>query len=243
MHPPGLPLLLLMAVLSGPACQKAQMTNSAFTDARSAQLADAAARGDAALVRSQLQQGADPDARGEDGLNLLQHAIISGSRDGLEALLAGGADPNLHGYSGATALHTAAIADDPGFLELLLAHGGDPNVAHAVTGERPLAKAVGMRTTRQFQLLLEAGADPNAADRTGNTALHRAAMVNAGTHVRALLEAGADPLAKNAQDATFQAYYFGVPDNVINDETRAHRQAIIAWLRGHNVPLEAAVDP
>src|SRR5690606_42010177 len=105
--PPGLPLLLLMAVLSGPACQKDQMTNSAFTDARSAQLADAAAGGDAALVRSQLQQGADPDARGEDGLNLLQHAIISGSRDGLGALLAGRGAPTLHGYSGATALHTA----------------------------------------------------------------------------------------------------------------------------------------
>lgn len=243
MHPPGLPLLLLMAVLSGPACQKAQMTTSAFTDAQTTQLAEAAARGDDALVRSQLARGADPDAQGEDGLNLLQHAILSGSRRGLEALLDGGADPNRPGYAGATAMHTAAIADDPVLLELLLARGGDPNAVHAVTGERPLAKAVGMRTSRQFHLLLEAGADPDASDRTGNTALHRAAMVNAGTHVRALLEAGANPLAKNAQDATFQTYYFGVPDSVINDETRAHRKAIIAWLRERDVPLEAAVSP
>ena len=91
--------------------------------------------------------------------------------------------------------------------------------------------------------LREAGADPNAADRTGNTALHRAAMVNAGAHVLALLEAGADPQAKNAQDASFQSYYFRVPDNVINEESRGHRKAVVEWLRGHDVPLEAGVSP
>lgn len=243
MQAPSLPILLLtMAMLSGPACQKATMNDaSTFTDARTAQLAQAVAQGDAYAIRSRLDAGGGPDAQGEDGLNLLQHAILSRSRPGLEALLEAGANPNLPGYDGSSALHTAAIADDPGYLELLLAHGGDPDAAHAVTGERPLAKAAGMRTTAQFQALLEAGADPNAADRTGNTALHRAAMVNAGTHVLALLEAGADPQAKNAQDATFQAYYFRVPEDVLSARGRGKREEIIAWLRGRDVPLEASV--
>ena len=243
MHVPSLPLLLLTALLSGPACQKATMTDSTFNDPGTAQLADAVARGDSYAIRSQLESGGGPDAQGEGGLNLLQHAILSGSRDGLQALLESGADPNRHGYDGSTALHTAAIAGDPAYLDLLLANGGDPNVAHAVTGERPLAKAVGMRTSRQFHALLEAGADPGAEDRTGNTALHRAAMVNAGAHVLALLEAGADPQAKNAQGATFQSYYFRVPENVINEESRGHRKALVEWLRARDIPLEAGVSP
>lgn len=243
MHVPSLPLLLLTALLSGPACQKATMTDSSFNDPGTAQLADAVARGDSYAIRSQLESGGGPDAQGEGGLNLLQHAILSGSRDGLQALLESGADPNRHGYDGSTALHTAAIAGDPAYLDLLLANGGDPNVAHAVTGEQPLAKAVGMRTSRQFHALLEAGADPGAEDRTGNTALHRAAMVNAGAHVLALLEAGADPQAKNAQGATFQSYYFRVPENVINEESRGHRKAVVEWLRKRDVPLEAGVSP
>ena len=101
----------------------------------------------------------------------------------------------------------------------------------------------GGEVARQFQALLEAGADPNAADRTGNTALHRAAMVNAGAHVLALLEAGADPQAKNAQDATFQSYYFRVPENVVNEESRGHRKAVVEWLRARDIPLEAGVSP
>ena len=87
MHVSSLPLLLLTALLSGPACQKATMTESSFNDASTAQLADAVARGDSYAIRSQLESGGGPDAQGEGGLNLLQHAILSRSRDGLQALL------------------------------------------------------------------------------------------------------------------------------------------------------------
>lgn len=240
------PTLVLMVMLSGVACQPNQpdldMTDAPFTQASSAQLAEAVAQGDTWAIQEQIRQGSSPDAQGEDGLNLLQHAILSHSRAGLEALLDSGADPDLPGFDGSTALHTAAIDDDPAYLALLLTHGGDPNAPHAVTGERPLAKAVGPRTATQFRALLDAGADPNLADRTGNTPLHRAAMVNAGAHVLELLEAGANPQARNAQDRSFQSYYFGVPDNVLSERARGERAAIIRWLREHEISLEAGVD-
>ena len=210
-----------------------------FTDADSARLADAVELDDAYVVRTLLAEGGDPDKRGEGDLSLLQHAILKRSPEALEALLQAGADPNVAGYGGSTAMHTAALVDDPVYLDLLLAHRGDPDARHAGNGETPLAQAVGPRTTAQFQRLLAAGADPDLADRTGNTPLHRAAMVNAGTHVLTLLQAGANPQAKNVQDASFQPYYFGVPANVINDRAREERKAIIAWLRDHGVPLEA----
>ena len=50
--------------------------------------------------------------------------------------------------------------------------------------------------------LIEAGADPNAKNDAGNTALHAAAHQVAVGAIRALLAAGADRYARNAYGAT-----------------------------------------
>lgn len=239
--------VLLSLVLLGASCRGASMdtsleanANKAFAeDVRSAELAAAAADGDAARVRELVRQGADPNAHGDRGVTPLQFALLARNADGMRALLDAGADPNLPGIGGATAVHTAAIADDPGYLHLLLDAGADPDARHGETGATPLAAAAGPRTDAQFRMLLDAGADPGSADRTGNTPLHAAAMINAGAHVLLLLEKGASPLAKNAQDATFQRYFFTTPADRLNDDARARREAVIAWLRAHDVPIEA----
>ena len=233
-------LLTLLLMLSGAACSGDAMdAKQAFPDdSRAAELAQAAADGDAERVRDLVRQGADPSARGEQGVNLLQLAMLAQSKRGLEALLAAGADPDAPGLGGSTAVHGAAIADDPEYLEIVLAGGGSPDARHGETGEPPLAGATGPRTDAQFRMLLEAGADPGAADRTGNTPLHKAAMINAGAHVLALLEAGANPQAANTQGATFQRYYFKTPADRLNDRARAEREAVVAWLRERDVPLQ-----
>ena len=233
-------LLTLLLMLSGAACSGDAMdAKQAFPDdPRSAELAEAATAGDAERVRELVRQGADPGARGEQGVNLLQLAMLAGSKRGLEALLAAGADPNAPGLGGSTAVHGAAIADDPEYLRIVLDGGGDPDARHGETGATPLAGATGPRTDAQFRMLLDAGADPGAADRTGNTPLHKAAMINAGAHVLALLEAGANPQATNTQDATFQRYYFKTPADRLNDRARTEREAVIAWLRERDVPLQ-----
>jgi len=237
---PMMRILLLAALLSTSACSGEPM-DLPFDDAEAAALASAARHGNAYAVRTQVQEGADPDARGRDGVNLLQFAILSGSRAGFEALLDSGADPEAEGFNGTTALHTAALADDPSYLELMLGQGADPNARNRRNGETPLAVAVSPRTSAQFSLLLDAGADPNAADSQGYTPLHRAAMVNAGAHVLALLEAGAAPHAEGGQDATFQAYFFRTPEDALTPEAREERKAVVAWLREHDVPLETGV--
>lgn len=214
-----------------------------FPDPKIAALAAAAAQGDAPRVRELVRDGADPNAQGDKGMNLLQYALAAQNPDGLKALLDNGADASKPGLGGSTVIHNAAIADDAVYLEILLAHRADPDAPHGQTGAPPLSAAAGPRTDKQFQLLLSAGADPNRADRTGNTPLHAAAMINAGTHVLALLKAGADPHAKNAQGQTFQSYYFKLPEARLSEAARQERQNAIAWLKEHEVPLERAASP
>lgn len=238
-------LLSLLLMLSGAACSGDAMdAKQAFPDdPRTAELAQAAAGGDAGRVRDLVRQGADPNARGEQGVTLLQLAMLARSKRGLEALLAAGADPNAPGLGGATAVHGAAIADDPDYLRIVLDGGGDPDARHGETGATPLAGATGPRTDAQLHMLLEAGADPGAPDRSGNTPLHKAAMINAGAHVLALLEAGADPQALNAQGETFQRYFFNTPADRLHERARAERDAVLGWLRERDLPVEASATP
>jgi hypothetical protein len=50
--------------------------------------------------------------------------------------------------------------------------------------------------------LIEAGADPNTADKRGVTPLHKAVRTRCASAVRALLERGADPARKNKSGST-----------------------------------------
>lgn len=213
--------------------------SKAFSDPAVAALAQAAAEGDRQAVRERAASGADPDAHGADAVTPLQFAMLAQSKRGVEALLDAGADASVPGLAGRTAVHSAAIADDPDYMRILLEHGADPDARHGLTGGTALADAAGPRTDAQFRMLLDAGADPSIADRTGNTPLHKAAMINAGAHVLQLLERGAPASAKNAQDATFQAYYYKLPASKLDAKARGERAAVTAWLDANGVPLEA----
>jgi len=92
-----------------------------FTDPKIVALANAAAQGDAARVREEVGQGADPNAQGDKGMNVLQYALARQSPDGLKALLDAGADPSRPGMGGSTVIHNAAITGDAVYLEILLA--------------------------------------------------------------------------------------------------------------------------
>jgi uncharacterized protein len=232
------PLLLLIA-LSATACRGGSVdAKQIFPEPKAAALAEAAAAGDRALIRKLVEAGADPNARGDKGVYMVQWALLNKSKAGVDALLEAGADPARADNEGKTVVHYAALANDPAYLDILLAHHADPNTRNAVDSTTPIMSALMGSRDVQFHKLLAAGADPNRADRFGNTALHVAARINAGQRVLELLQAGADPLARNRQGVTFQRYFTMTPASVASEDFLRQRRAVDEWLRRHNVPVE-----
>ncbi len=210
-----------------------------FADPNVVALAEAVADGDAARVQT-LAAGVDLSIRGDKNVTLLQWAVLNQSLAGMKALLDAGADPTQAGMDNDTVVHMAAMANDAAYLSELLARGVNPNVRNAESGAGPLRAALMGERDEQFRVLLAAGADPDLADRMGNTPLHVAGQINEPQRALDLLNAGADPMARNAQGVTFQRYLFMTRAALLNAETRSSREAVEAWLTAHHISLESA---
>lgn len=152
----------------------------------------------AALVRLLLAHGANPDAR------LVSPILERMHNDG---------DPNLG--EGATALMRAAKDADLAVMRLLLDHGADPNArtkrqrtalmyaAARLSGFRGSAnRGSEADALDAIALCLERGADIDAADENGQTALHLAVAQAEPAVLRLLVEKGASPHARDAKGQT-----------------------------------------
>lgn len=114
-------------------------------------------------------------------------------------LLAAGADPEARDFVGFTALLQASGRRQSRVVRVLLEHGAEVNARSGawLNGapallRTPLMVATTSGDLRTVLLLLRAGADPDAADEIGMTALHRAAYSAAPPLVvEALLNHGA----------------------------------------------------
>jgi ankyrin repeat protein len=115
---------------------------------------------------------------------------------------------------GATPFLIAAQANDVAIMRQLLAHGADPN-APTKLGTTPLMVAAGIghlpgmsRSTEAnaleaIKLCVELGADVNAVNKSGDTALHGAAWRHfADSIVQFLVDHGANMDAKNKRGWT-----------------------------------------
>ena len=95
----------------------------------------------------------------------LAHALFDAAREGNTALLAGylsaGAPAAMTNAAGDSLLMLAAYHGHVDTLRLILAHGGDPNTAND-RGQTPLAGAVFKDYPEIVQVLVDAGADPDA---------------------------------------------------------------------------------
>jgi uncharacterized protein len=149
------------------------------------------------LVKALLAHGADPNARTQRNPNY--------------GMKVKGGNGNL---VGATPFLIAAQANDVAVMRELLARGADPNVSTNL-GTTPLMVAAGVghlpgmsRSTEAnaleaIKLCVELGADVNAVNKNGDTALHGAAWRHfADSIVQFLVDHGANMDAKNKRGWT-----------------------------------------
>ncbi len=191
------------------------LAKGALVDARSATgrtalLIAASRSGAGEVVKMLLAHQADPNAKddlqgiplipagGGGSTPLIEAAKI---RDGkaLKYLLDAGAKVDTKDNSGADALAAAALNGNTENVEALLACGAKVDARVTVNQFTPLMFAAWRQDPRLAKILIDAGADVNAVDARGDTALMWSAYSDYADPetTRVLLKAGADVHARN----------------------------------------------
>jgi len=126
----------------------------------------ATAEGDSAHVALFLEAGIDPSVKTSTGRTALWIATERRQLEVLKTLLAGGVAPTGQNApvleSGKTIVFEAVDTGDPAFVRALVEAGADARKANDYEVP-PLAEAARTGNLEMCQILLEGGADPNAA--------------------------------------------------------------------------------
>lgn len=128
------------------------------------------------MIQLLLRYGADPNVQDESGVTPLHRAASSAGLESVAMLLDAGAHINTLDASGSTALHLAprlvGVGNSEEVVRLLLARGADAVInAKDKDGFRPLHLAVHTESSIIASLLVVNGADVNAMNDYGETAL------------------------------------------------------------------------
>jgi len=135
-----------------------------------------------------IGRGATLSARDFNGRSVLEIALRKGRPETARRLIQGGADPNgAIGKRGDHLIHVAARTGDIGFLAVLLEAEVDPD-ARGNLRRTALHHVTKGGLEFMGKMLLNNGANPDAADTRGDTPLHLAALANSLTMIKLLLK-------------------------------------------------------
>jgi len=149
-------------------------------------------------------------------------------------------------YVGATALHVASAAHRTDIVQMLIDLGADVRARNRRGAEPLHAAAIGRPGDSSFDpkaqaatiaSLIAAGADPNATDISGVTALHRAVRTRSAAAVKTLINHGADVArkTKNGSTALRLATLTTGRSGSGSPEAKAQQQRILAVLAEHGL--------
>ena len=132
------------------------------TGCGSTALGHAAKYGHNEIAELLIENGADVDAKDEDGSTPLHLAALMGYKEIAELLIAKGADVNAKKDDGSwTSLHSAAMTGSNEIVGLLIAAGADVNAKDAY-GRTPLDDAIQQKRTETADLLRKHGGKTGA---------------------------------------------------------------------------------
>ena len=168
------------------------------------------------VVEVLIDAGADIEAQDNDGYSPLFLPSISGGVDTVKVLLRAGADVRATDNTGNTCLMLAGANGHIETVRTLLCMP-EVDLDHARDGgSTALHYAVHVTPTDVLQALLDAGADIEAKDAEGRSALLVASSTGEEKSVKVLVEAGAEVRATDDEGNTclILAAYFGYTDIV-----------------------------
>jgi ankyrin repeat protein len=142
--------------------------------------------------------------------NAYRAAIRHGQHAAAGILRSRGADESA--VTDTDRLIAAAVIDDPAEVRRLLGLSSNLRPTLTIDDHRMLAWVIRTRRYHATPLLLEAGFDPNVADRDGETPLHLAVRANSMDITNALLTAGARVEARNFEAETPLDVAVALPD-------------------------------
>lgn len=193
------------------------------------------------ITRFLIENGADFKST-----TALTSAVIAGSREIADLLIAKGADINERGADGKTPL-IYAVAADTGIVRALVAKGADVNARdnEGQTAVLAAIKSFSPSKPQTVQFLLEKGADPNAADDKGETPLIAAARQGDVPLVRVLLENGCDVSAQDKQGQTAWSHAFqaghGAVIKILETKGSPPSYAGVTWEGNSSNQVEAFI--
>jgi ankyrin repeat protein len=167
-------------------------------------LLNACSDGDLEKAKRAIENGADVNAKDEEGWTPLHKASLCGHEAVVSLLVEKGAHVNAKDNNGMTPLHLTIFDEHEAIVSLLLENGADVN-AKKNDGWSPLHYASWNGNEAIISALLENGAYVNVKAKDGSTPLHWACANRYGGKdavVSLLLEKGADPTITNDDGKT-----------------------------------------